>query len=199
MSHLATWQRKPRIGIDHAVAASEWARRTDDVLLQAYAADVAARAYAADGQYDACLAALDTAQAALGRSAGMARRSRFIHFYDDSMHASTRGLCYLELGLTDEAVTYTRQSLMAFDPSFVRNVAITTVELSAAYIQSNQIEEAARLLGDACQLATRNHSVRLVTLVHKTRATMKPWEQVGAVRSLDERMASYGLALSGNM
>jgi hypothetical protein len=56
MSHLATWQRKPHIGIDHAVAASEWAKRTDDVLLQAYAADVAARAYAADGQSKQCLA-----------------------------------------------------------------------------------------------------------------------------------------------
>lgn len=49
MSHLATWQGKPRIGIDHAVAAGEWAKRTDDVLLRAYAANVAARAYAADG------------------------------------------------------------------------------------------------------------------------------------------------------
>jgi hypothetical protein len=29
-SHLATWQGKPRIGIDHAVAAGQWADRTDD-------------------------------------------------------------------------------------------------------------------------------------------------------------------------
>ncbi|MGH9194854.1 MAG: hypothetical protein ACRD1T_03835 [Acidimicrobiia bacterium] len=32
MSHLATWQHKPRIGIDHAVAAGEWAKRTDDLV-----------------------------------------------------------------------------------------------------------------------------------------------------------------------
>ena len=43
MSHLATWQGKPRMGIDHAVAAGEWAKRTDDLLLRAYAADVGPR------------------------------------------------------------------------------------------------------------------------------------------------------------
>jgi hypothetical protein len=127
-------------------------------------------------------------------SAGTDRRSRFVHFYDDSMHASTRGQCYLELGPPDKAVTYTRQSLAAFDPSFVRNVAMTTVELSTVSLQCNEIEEAARLLGDASQLAARNRSVRLVTLVRKTRATMEPWGHVSAVRALDERWGAYGLA-----
>ncbi|MGB6161093.1 MAG: hypothetical protein WCF33_23820 [Pseudonocardiaceae bacterium] len=42
MSHLATWQGKPRIGIDHAVAAAQWADRTGDLRLRAYTADVAA-------------------------------------------------------------------------------------------------------------------------------------------------------------
>jgi hypothetical protein len=27
MSHLATWQGKPRVGIDHAVAAAVWAEQ----------------------------------------------------------------------------------------------------------------------------------------------------------------------------
>ncbi|MGH3822345.1 MAG: hypothetical protein ACRDRA_05845 [Pseudonocardiaceae bacterium] len=198
MSQLANWQHKPRIGIDHAVVAGEWAKHTDDVLQQAYVADMTARAYAADGQLDACLATLDSAQAALARSAGTDRRSRFHHFYNDSFHTMHGSWCYLKLGLVDQAINYAAQSLAAFDPSDVRNVAMTTAYLSTAYIQSNQIEEAARLLGDACQLATRNHSVRLMTLVRKTRATMQPWAQVGAVRSLDERMASYGVVLSGN-
>jgi uncharacterized protein HemY len=32
MSHLATWQDKPRVGIDHAVAAGVWADQTDSPL-----------------------------------------------------------------------------------------------------------------------------------------------------------------------
>jgi hypothetical protein len=196
MSHLATWQRKARIGIDHAVAAGEWAKRTDDVLLQAYAADVAARAYAADGQADACLRALDAAEAALALSDGTDQPSRFVHFYTASLHASTRGQCYLELGRVDEGVSCTRRSLASFDPAFLRNVAMTTVDLSTALVHCNQIEEAALLLGDAGHLATRNRSVRLSTLVRQTRATMEPWAQISAVRLLDERLVSYGLVPS---
>lgn len=61
MSQLATWQGRPRIGIDHAVAAGQWANRTGDLRLRAMIADVAARAYAADGQRDASMTALDSA------------------------------------------------------------------------------------------------------------------------------------------
>ncbi len=42
MSHSATWQGTPRIGIDHAVAAGQWANRTGDRRLCAYTANVAA-------------------------------------------------------------------------------------------------------------------------------------------------------------
>ncbi|MGH3996720.1 MAG: hypothetical protein ACRDTJ_04575, partial [Pseudonocardiaceae bacterium] len=65
MSQLATWQGRPRIGIDHAVAAGQWANRSGDLRVRAYTADRAAVAYATDGQRDACLAALDTAHTVL--------------------------------------------------------------------------------------------------------------------------------------
>ena len=54
MSHLATWQGKPRVGIDHAVAAAVWAEQAHSPLARAYAADVAVRAYVADNQPDKC-------------------------------------------------------------------------------------------------------------------------------------------------
>jgi hypothetical protein len=48
MSQMATWQGRPWVGIDHAAAAQGWAQRTDSPSLRAYAADVAARAFALD-------------------------------------------------------------------------------------------------------------------------------------------------------
>jgi hypothetical protein len=60
MSHLATWRGQPRVGIDHAVAAQGWAAQTDEPRLQAYTADVAARAYAQVGQTTACLYQLES-------------------------------------------------------------------------------------------------------------------------------------------
>ena len=60
MSHLATWRGQPRVGINHAVAAQGWAAQTDEPRLQAYADDVAARAYAKVGQSTSCLRQLES-------------------------------------------------------------------------------------------------------------------------------------------
>jgi hypothetical protein len=191
MSHLATWQAKPRIGIDHAVAAGEWAKRTDDGPLRAYAADVAARAYAADGQYSACMAALSGAQQF--QVATLGKRSRYVHFYDNGMHASSRSLCYLQLGQPERAVDQARESLDAFDPSFVRNIGITTLDLANAHLRLGDIDEAARRTGAAVQHAVRNRSARLVELVRSTRADMQRWHRLPEVRALDDQLAAYGL------
>ncbi len=191
MSHLATWQGKPRIGIDHAVAAGQWADRTGDVRLRAYTADVAARAYAADGQRDACLTALDTAHTALTTADDQAPS---YSTYDEAIHISIRGGCHLELGETDRAIFYRRQSLTILDQSFSRDVAMATVGLSEAYVQCTEIDEAARLLGDAGDIAAGHSSVRLIGRLEQARAGMQPWQHTAAVRTLDERLAAYGLA-----
>lgn len=191
MSHLATWQRKPRIGIDHAVAAGEWAKRTDDVLLRAYAADVAARAYAADGQRKSCLAALDTAGVALTMAGN--EQPGYVYFYDEGQHSSTCCLCHLELHEPQRAATYAEQSLKTLDRSYARNIAMTTLNLSVAYARRNEIDEAARLIGDAGEVAACNSSARLNHQMLQVRADMCPWEHNVAVRALDDRLASYGL------
>jgi hypothetical protein len=191
MSHLATWQRQPRIGIDHAVAAGEWAKRADDVSLRAYAADVAARAYAADGQPEKCLAALDAARDGLVMDGD--QRPGYVYFYDEGLHTMTRCLCHLELKEPQRAAAYAQRSLTTLDRSYARNVALVTVHLGVAYARSNEVDEAARLFGDAGEIAACNSSARLVGQLEQARAGMQPWQDTAAVRTLDERLASYGL------
>lgn len=191
MSHLATWQRQPRIGIDHAVAAGEWAKRTDGVSLRAYAADVAARAYAADGQSEACLAALDAAAAALTMVGD--QQPGYVYFYGEGLHTMTRCLCHLELHQPQRAVIYAQQALQTLDRSYARNIALATVHLGVAYTLSNEVDEAAWLLGDAGEIAACNSSVRLIGQVQQARAGVQPWQDTAAVRTLDERLTSYGL------
>jgi tellurite resistance protein len=67
MSHLATWQGKPHVGIDHAIVARTWAAQSGNPRAEAYAADVTARAFAADGQADICRQTLDVEQAAVAK------------------------------------------------------------------------------------------------------------------------------------
>jgi tetratricopeptide (TPR) repeat protein len=190
MSHLATWQGKPRTGIDHAVAAGQWADRTEDTRLRAYTADVTARAYAADGQRDACLTALDTAHTVLTTADDQAPSYTL---YDEATHISTRGGCHLKLGDTDRAVSYAQQSLEVLDWSRARFVAMTIVDLGEAYIQCNEIDEAARLFGDAGDIAASHSSARLIGRLEQARADLQPWQHTTAVRALDDRLASYGL------
>ncbi|MGH3940936.1 MAG: hypothetical protein ACRDTG_20320 [Pseudonocardiaceae bacterium] len=191
-SHLATWRGQPRIGIDHAVAAEQWASRTGDLRLQAYTADVAARAYAADGQREAALTALDTAHAALPLVGD--DTPSYAYFYDEALHISVRGGCHLELHDGQLTADYAQQSLGNLDPSHVRNVAFTTVDLGMAYVLCHEIDEAARLLGDAGELAVGNSSARLTERLKQARAELQPWEHTAAVRTLDDRLASYGAA-----
>jgi transcriptional regulator with XRE-family HTH domain len=191
MSQLATWQGKPRIGIDHAVAAERWAERADDMRLRALTAGAAARAYAADGQRDACLTTLDTAHTALTRADNQAPS---YSTYDEALHISFCGECHLKLGEADPAVSYAQRSLKHLDRSRARDVAMTIVDLSEAYVQCNEIDEAARLLGDAGSIAAGHSSVRLIGRLEQARAGMRPWQHTAAVRTLDERLASYGLA-----
>jgi len=189
MSHLATWQGKPRFGIDHAVAAGQWATRTNDMRLRAYAADVAARAYAADGQRDACLTALDTAHTTL--TAASDQTPSLLSTYDEAIHIAHRGLCHLELREGQPAVEYTQQSLESLDQSHVREIAFANVHLGMAYAQRKEIDEAARLLGEAGDIAARNSSARLAERLTQGRAMLQPWNHTTAVRQLDDRLASY--------
>lgn len=192
MSHLATWQRKPRIGIDHAVAAQQWANRTGDLRLRAYSADVAARAYAVDRQRTACLTALDTAHTALTTADD--QTSSYAYVYDDALHTSIRGWCHLELHEWKPAAEYAQQSLRNLDQTQVRNVAFTTVDLGRAYVRAREVDEAARLFGEAGDIAAYNSSARLIEQLRQGRADLQPWQKTAAVRALNDRLTTYGLS-----
>lgn len=191
MSHLATWQGKPRIGIDHAVAAGQWAQRTDDSRLRAYAADVAGRAYAADGQRDACLTALDAAHRALPPAGDQTPSHAYC--YDEALHISIRGSCHLQLHDAQRAAGYFQQSAATLDQSFTRNTAFNIVDLGMAYVRCDEIDEAARLIGDAGEITARTSSARLLERLKQGRAELQPWKRTPAVRNLDDRLKSYAV------
>ncbi|MGH3886620.1 MAG: hypothetical protein ACRDSZ_08620 [Pseudonocardiaceae bacterium] len=191
MSHSAVWQGKPRIGIDHAVAAREWANRTGDMGLRAYCADIAAKAYSTAGQRDACLMALYAAETMLARTGG--QQSGFVYFYGEGAHTLNCGQCHLKLRDAQQAADYAQRSLATLDPSFARLVAFTSVNLGRAYVQAGEVDEAARLLGNAGEIAARNSSTRLIKILRQSRAELAPWQDSSAVRTLDDRLTSYGV------
>lgn len=185
MSHLATWQGTSRLGIDHAVAAQGWAAQTDDAPLKAYAHQVAARAYAADGQMRA-LDELEYAQDYIGHhDEGVS----IAHFNGRAQLTADQSRCHLLLDSPGKAAAAAQESLYYADTSFVRNRAFATLYLGRAHLQANEVAEAARVVGDAVELAMRNRSPRFVEELRQVLDDLAPCKDVAAVRDLKARCA----------
>ena len=192
MSHLATWCGQPRVGIDHAVAAQGWAAQTDEPRLQAYAADVAARAYAKAGQTTACLRQLENIETRLATVTDEESEHFRMHFYTSGQFAGTRSLCLLQLHDTEGALTAAQESLRIANPAFVRNLAFTKLYLGDAYAAAGAAHEAATAIGNAAALAARNRSARLVEQLRSARDRLKHCRAPTVVQTLDEQLHAYG-------
>jgi tetratricopeptide (TPR) repeat protein len=194
MSQLATWRGQARIGIDHAVAAQGWAMQTDDLPLRAYTHDVAARAYAMDGNRKAALTAIDRAKTAL--AAKDTEQPTLVYFYGTGQLASTESNCLLHLGEPIQAAVIAETAMKTIDPSFVRNLAMVSLRLGICRLQMSKpdVPAAAEAIGQAVQLAAHNRSVRLVERLGRSWQQLTPWHELTEVQEVRERMVAYGLA-----
>ncbi len=192
MSHLATWRGQPRVGIDYAVAAQAWAAQAHEPRLRAYAADVAARAFALAGQQAACMRELGIAEANLTAPRNEPEQSR-MYFYTHGQFAGTKSRCLLQLGDVKGAIKAGEESLASVEPSFVRNLAFTKLFLGNAYTAAQEIDEAASLIGEAAVLAAQNRSARLLESLRSARQELNPWLRSAAVRRLDEQLRACRL------
>ena len=176
LSHLATWRGQSRLGIDHALAAQGWAVQSDDRHLQAYAHDVAARAFAKDGRHQAALHALDQAQETLAQAT---TDSKWVYFYTEAQLGSTRSTCMLDLGRPEQAVDSAQHALDSIDASFVRNLAITCINLGVARLRTARpdVIQGCIALDDAVRLTAHNRSARVTQLLHDAAADLLPWQR----------------------
>src|SRR5439155_3759788 len=198
MSHLATWQGKPRVGIDHAIAAQAWATQISNPRAEAYAADVAARAFAAAAQADHCWRALDTEQAKLATIDQHAPGLPLWYFYDASFYWATKSNCALQLGQADIALDAVTTSLDMFDPTNLHNYAFTVLFRAEAFIQQKHIAEASQIIGDVATQAAVNTTRRLDQRVADLRTALTPWQRTKAVRQLDDVLTTYRRSVKGS-
>jgi hypothetical protein len=189
MSHLATWQGKPRVGIDYAVAAGVWADQTDSPLARAYAADVAVRAYAADNQPDKCRQTLDREYVALQAARVDEPRAAWWYFYDESFYWGTEGECALKLHCPDAAMSALDKSLTLVDPANLHNYTFQLLLRAQARIQQAEITEAATIVAS-------NASQRITQCITDVRGLLTPWKRTKAVRELDHQLATYRPAVA---
>ncbi|MDQ3760857.1 MAG: hypothetical protein M3460_03925 [Actinomycetota bacterium] len=116
--------------------------------------------------------------------------------YHEGLLVSERSGCLLRLERPQEAAANARAVLALFDQSYVGSRASCALFLGDALLKSGEIDEAARIVGEAAGLAARTHSARLVKELRTTRARMQPWQNIEAIKALDGQLAAYGLVSS---
>ncbi|MCA1602863.1 MAG: hypothetical protein LC776_14935, partial [Acidobacteria bacterium] len=192
MSYAAAWHDKDHAAIDLAAAAQSLVSKTGDPLMRVCAATAVARAYSLDGQYKVCLVELEKATEGLlstkERPAGSPA-----YWYHEGWLISQKSRCLLRLDKPREAAASTRAALTLYDRSHVRSLASCTLVLGSALVQCNEIDEAASVIADAATLIAQIRSVRLVKELRTTRSRMQPWQDVRAVKELDDHLVNYGL------
>lgn len=189
LSQLATWQKQPRFAVDYAVAARSWVAQSSDRHLRAYVAVRNAESAAIAGQTSMCLASLDDADAALAGLQPVHPSQSRAYFMGGAIQESYRGNCLTILGRAEEAARASRTALAMMQPEYVRDRAVTLLELERALIQMDAIEEAAGAVAQAAELAEQNRSPRLAGAIAEGRGQLAPWADTRAVRDLDQQLA----------
>lgn len=197
LSQLALWQKRPRIAVDHAVAAQSWVARSADLALRAYISMRAAEAYATSEQEAPAMAALDNAERDLEKVPGpLSPADSRAYFTDRALMVSFRGGCLSLLGQHAAAVAASREAVEAIDPNRTRDRAMVLLELERALLGVGEVDEAAAVVSDAVQLTDQNRSPRLATAILEGRRALSPWAGSGAVRRLDAELAERDMVLA---
>ncbi len=176
--------------LDTAAAARSLTARTDDARLKALAEQVAAAAYALDGQYSPCMAACDRAHDFLASSNGSIPES-LAYWVHHATLDSQRSTFLTLLDRPRQAVEAASNAQAQYDRTYVGGYALCEVRLGTALVLSKDIGEAARVLGD---VASQAHLFpRLTADLHAARAQLQPWAGTQAVKTLDVQLHAYGL------
>ncbi len=190
-SQLAAARRRPGHAIDHAQAAVVAAKASRNPYPMAYAADVAARAYAEAGQLGRCQAALDREQEALVKIADETPRSPWWYFYDRSFYWGTEAECALKFNLAVDASDAARRSLCLVAPVNYHNNALTLAHRAEALIRQGEYSEACEALADSARLTTLNSSRRISRRIRLLRQELTVVQDSLPVRELDGKLAEY--------
>lgn len=190
-SQLAASRYRLAHAIDHAQAALVAGRASGNPYALAYAADVAARAYACAGQAGRCQSSLDREQEALIQIGDDTPRSPWWYFYDRSFYWGTESECALRLGMPVDASDAARRSLGLLAPLNCHNSALTLAFRAEALIKQDEISEACESLAHSARLTTLNSSRRISARIVALRRELDFARDTAAVRELDEKLAEY--------
>jgi transcriptional regulator with XRE-family HTH domain len=176
---------RPAEAVELLDEASELARRSCGSRRRAWIAALRARAHGATGNRAVALSCLDSAREALGTATEPPHGT---DFFDGPRLDGIAGSTFLLLRDSEPARQLLTQALDHRSPSDAKGRALLTLDLAASRVVDAEPEEAARLAGQALNLA-RGAVVRpIVARALAIRADMEPWEGTTPVARLDAHL-----------
>jgi tetratricopeptide (TPR) repeat protein len=166
------------------VAQDQAVRATPGI--RSWLAGVEAWAYARADKAEETRHTLERAEWVLARFERESEPS-WIYWYTPEALVGYSGLCHVQLHQPEPARTALSASLGCIDASYTRTRSIYLHQLAETYIDTEDIDEACRLIGESVPLAART-SQRSLRAVRELRVRLKPWDDSEAVKRLDEQL-----------
>jgi tetratricopeptide (TPR) repeat protein len=156
-------------------------------VFRAWLCGAEAEAHAVAGEVNACLRALDCAEAALAEGQ-LDETPRWVAHFDRSHLARWRGQCLVQLARPAAAQPVLQEAVRSVDPSFVRARASTLVDLAISFLQQGEIDEGCRVASQALALARSTWSARCEQRIVVLRSQVQLGADTPAVQQLDEQL-----------
>jgi hypothetical protein len=172
-------------GLDHALAAQGWARRSNSNLVRALSEYGESVALARTGDVSNGLRALELANHWAARPTPYEPAYMYWITESGAMEAAT-GFVYGILGRSKDvlAMDRSRQPTGAYS----REGAFALIRTATALTHLKEIPEAANKLAAAIPLMRTHSSARLRHRYREARAALDPWSNNAYVRALDEQL-----------
>jgi transcriptional regulator with XRE-family HTH domain len=151
-----------------------------------------AQAYAVLRLERECQDALDRAQKAAAEIDDTDRTGLFSD-WSPARLLVYEGTCWLFLGEARRAVATLSQALRASDDGNANVLLAARVDLASAYVESGELAEGCRVLGDTYARLADMGSRRGIERANRARERLALWEHEPQVRELDERVSSLAL------
>ncbi len=183
----------PLLGGNHRAAlpllreARDLAVPAGSPAFRAWLCGAEAEAHAVAGDADACLCALDCAEAMLDE-AQPDETPRWVAHFDRSHLVRWRGQCLVLLARPAAAQPVLQEAVRSVDLSFVRARAGMLVDLATSFLQQGEIEEGCRVATQALTLARNTRSARCEQRIVVFRSQVQLAADTPAVRQLDEQL-----------
>lgn len=186
MSSLPIYSNNPHDAVPLLQEAQKVAVKHSPPQIAAWLASVEAEAQAHLQNKQSCNQLLGQAEHVL-EHAGQDGNLHEVKF-DYSRLVGYKGVCYLRLQMTNEALSALNEGAKLIDLSSVRQRSIILADSAAAYAQMGEIEAACTHAAQAIELNSLTKSSLVLQRIHQVRVAMQPWKETGTVKDFDAQM-----------